>query len=38
LKSNEEACELIVMAIERAHFRPGEDIAIALDAAASSFL
>jgi enolase len=37
LKSNEEACELIVTAIERAHFRPGEDIAIALDPAASSF-
>jgi enolase len=37
LKSNEEACELIVAAIERAHFRPGEDIAIALDPAASSF-
>jgi enolase len=37
LKSNEEACELIVMAIERAHFRPGADIAIALDPAASSF-
>ena len=37
LKNNEEACELIVMAIEKAHFRPGEDIAIALDPAASSF-
>ena len=37
LKSNEEACELIVAAIERAHYRPGEDIAIALDPAASSF-
>ena len=37
LKSNEEACELIVTAIERAHYRPGEDIAIALDPAASSF-
>jgi enolase len=37
LKSNEEACELIVMAIERAHFRPSADIAIALDPAASSF-
>jgi enolase len=37
LKSNEEACELIVGAIERAHYRPGEDIAIALDPAASSF-
>jgi enolase len=37
LKTNEEACELIVMAIERAHYHPGEDIAIALDPAASSF-
>jgi enolase len=37
LKTNEEACELIVMAIERARYRPGEDIAIALDPAASSF-
>lgn len=37
LKSNDEACELIVAAIERAGYRPGEDIAIALDPAASSF-
>ena len=37
LKSNEEACELIVEAIERAGYRPREDIAIALDPAASSF-
>ena len=37
LKSNEEACELIIQAIERAHFKPGEDIAIALDPAATSF-
>ncbi len=37
LKSNEAACELIVRAIERAGYRPGEDIAIALDPAASSF-
>ncbi|MEJ2186726.1 MAG: phosphopyruvate hydratase [Gemmatimonadota bacterium] len=36
-KSNEEACELIVEAIEAAGYRPGEDIAIALDPAASSF-
>lgn len=34
---NEQACELIVTAIERAGYRPGEDIAIALDPAASSF-
>jgi enolase len=37
LGSNEEACELIVAAIEHAHYRPGEDISIALDPAASSF-
>jgi enolase len=34
---NEEACELIVAAVERAGFTPGDDIAIALDPAASSF-
>jgi enolase len=34
---NEEACALIVAAIEKAGFRPGQDIAIALDPAASSF-
>jgi enolase len=34
---NDEACELIVVAIEKAGFKPGEDIAIALDPAASSF-
>jgi enolase len=37
LKSNEEACELIVEAITAAGFTPGKDIAIALDPAASSF-
>jgi enolase len=37
LASNEEACAAIVEAIERAGYRPGEDIAIALDPAASSF-
>jgi enolase len=37
LQSNEEACELIVDAIAHAGYRPGEDIAIALDPAASSF-
>ncbi len=37
LKSNEEACELIVAAIERAGYQPGRDIAIALDPAATSF-
>lgn len=37
IKSNEEAIELVLMAIEKAGYRPGEDIAIALDAAASEF-
>ena len=37
LKSNDEACDLIVQAIEAAGFRPGADIAMALDPAASSF-
>lgn len=37
LKSNEEACDLIVEAIAAAGYRPGTDIAIALDPAASSF-
>ena len=37
LKSNKEAIELIITAIEKAGFKPGEDIAIALDVAASSF-
>lgn len=35
LKSNEEALDLIVNAIELAGYKPGEDILIALDAAAS---
>jgi enolase len=37
LKSNDEACELIIEAIEAAGYRPGVDLAIALDPAASSF-
>ncbi|PKU23273.1 phosphopyruvate hydratase [Telmatospirillum siberiense] len=37
LKSNEEACEVIVEAILAAGYKPGRDIAIALDPAASSF-
>ena len=37
LKSNEEACEVIIEAIEAAGYKPGKDIAIALDPAASSF-
>lgn len=34
---NEEACDLIVAAVDKAGFRPRDDIAIALDPAASSF-
>jgi len=37
LKSNDEACEVIVEAITAAGYKPGKDIAIALDPAASSF-
>ncbi|HLA26476.1 MAG TPA: phosphopyruvate hydratase [Syntrophales bacterium] len=37
LKSNEEALSLIMEAIEKAKYKPGKDIFIALDAAASSF-
>jgi enolase len=37
LRSNEEAVEVILRAIERAGYRPGEDVALALDAAASEF-
>ena len=37
LKSNEEACEVIVEAIELAGFVPGKDISLSIDAAASSF-
>ncbi len=37
LKSNEEACEVIMEAIAEASYTPGKDIAIALDPAASSF-
>ena len=37
LGSNEEALDLIVAAIERAGYTPGDDVLIALDAAASAF-
>ena len=37
LKSNEEACEVIIEAIELAGFVPGKDISLSIDAAASSF-
>ncbi len=37
LKSNEEAMELVVEAIQAAGYKPGEQVAIALDPAASEF-
>jgi enolase len=37
LKSNEEAIETILFAIEKAGYRPGEDIFIALDPASSEY-
>src|SRR5665213_1903959 len=37
LKSNEEALEVLTEAIEKAGYRPGEQIAIAIDPAASEF-
>jgi enolase len=37
LKSNEEACDVIVEAIKAAGYEPGKDIFLALDPAASSF-
>jgi len=37
LRSDAEACELIVEAIQAAGYEPGKDVAIALDPAASSF-
>ena len=37
LKSNEEALELIVIAIEKAGFKAGKDVFIALDPASSEF-
>ncbi len=37
LKSNEEALEVIMEAIEKAGFKPGDDVVIALDPAASEF-
>ena len=35
IKSNEEAIEIVLQSIEKAGFKPGEDIFIALDAASS---
>lgn len=37
IKSNEEAIEIVLKAIENAGYRPGDDMVIALDAAASEF-
>lgn len=37
LKSNDEAVEVILKAIENAGYRPGEDIFLAMDAASSEF-
>lgn len=37
LGSNEEAIHLVIEAIEKAGYRPGEDVHIALDAASSEF-
>jgi enolase len=37
LKSNEEAVEVIIEAIQKAGYKPGEQISIALDPAASEF-
>lgn len=37
LRSNSESFEIIIAAIEKAGYKPGEDIALAIDAAASEF-
>ena len=37
LGSNEEAVEVVLQAIEKAGYRPGEDVLLAMDAAASEF-
>jgi len=37
LKSNEEALKAIIQAIEKAGYKPGDDVKIALDPAASTF-
>ena len=37
IKSNEEAIETVLTAIEKAGYKPGEDMFIAMDAAASEF-
>ncbi len=37
LASNDEAVEVVLTAVERAGYRPGEDVVLAIDAAASEF-
>lgn len=37
LKNNEDAIKAVIQAIEKAGYRPGEDVFIAMDAAASEF-
>ncbi|MEM6967443.1 MAG: phosphopyruvate hydratase [Bacteroidota bacterium] len=37
IKSNQEAIEIVLQSIEKAGYKPGEDILIAMDAAASEF-
>jgi enolase len=37
LKSNEEALQFLVLAIETAGYKPGKDVSVALDCAASEF-
>jgi enolase len=37
LGSNDEAVEVVLLAVERAGYRPGEDVVLAIDAAASEF-
>jgi enolase len=37
LASNEEAVEVVLTAIERAGYRPGEDVVLAIDAASTEF-
>lgn len=37
LKSNEEACALIIKAVDKAGYKAGKDVFLALDAAASEF-
>ena len=38
LRSNEEAMEVVLSAIERAGFHPGDDVVLAIDAAASEWV